>query len=47
MLARFRKVFASNLPGKLTKRCQNMMVLSPQKLIYVALQEIWKLLINR
>ena len=44
--SRFRGVLASNLLGNLTNTCQNMRALSPQKLIYVALQESCKLLIN-
>ena len=47
MFARFRGVLASNLPGNLTNTCQNIRPLSPQKLIYVALQEAWKLFVNR
>ena len=44
---RFGGVLASDLPGKVTKTCLNIMALSPLKLIYVAFQETWALLINR
>ncbi len=47
LFARFRGVLTSDLSGTLTNMCLNIMALSPQKLVYVALQETWKLLINR
>ena len=39
-------VLASDLSRKLTKTCLNIRVFIPQKLIYVAAQESWKLQTN-